>query len=88
MYIAYILQLTLPIEVSVLPPKEDDEDDYEQLYEATRTLISGYDPLKSKTYRDAADDYSYATQTQVFSAVRKGMKYVHMHGVCVSIIAF
>ncbi len=68
-----LLQLSLPIDVSVLPPDEDDEnDDYEQLYEATRTLITGYNPVLGKTFRDNADEYSYTTQTQVFSAVRKG----------------
>ncbi|XP_064390595.1 uncharacterized protein LOC135338393 isoform X2 [Halichondria panicea] len=68
------IPLSLPIEVSVLPPEEDDTDDYEQLYETTRTLISGYNPVLGKTLRDASDDYSYATQTQMFSAVRKGFE--------------
>ncbi len=72
-----VLQLSLPIEVSVLPPEEDeDKNDYEQLYVATRTLITGYNPVLGKTFRDTADDYSYATQTQVFSAVRKGMIFL------------
>ena len=65
-------QTTLPIEVSVLPPEEDDSQDYEDLYEATRDLISAYNPMLGRTCRDnSSTDYSYASQT--FSAVRKGI---------------
>lgn len=79
--LSYFDLCTLPrldIEVSVIPP--DDEDDYEKLTEETRTLLTHFNPLAAApVHRDESAYYNNSTaQSQFFKSVRKGFENVGM----------
>lgn len=69
---------SLDIEVSVIPPVDDDDDDYEKLTENTVSLITHFNPSSTTTRHvereEADDDYSYTAQNQIFKSVRKGFE--------------
>ena len=65
--------------MSVIPPADEEDDDYERLTEETMTLLRHFDPSSPATrHMDAGeereDDYSYTAQNQLFKSVRKGFE--------------
>lgn len=68
---------SLDIEVSVIPPADEEDDDYEKLTEETVNLLTRFDPSSTNTHHvevEVDDDYSYTAQTQLFKSVRKGFE--------------
>lgn len=69
--------LSLDIEISVIPPADEEDDDYEKLTYDTMNLLAHFDPSNTtKHHVEVAtdDDYSYTTQSQLFKSVRKGFE--------------
>ena len=59
----------------MIPPTDEKDDDYEKLTYDTMNLLSHFDPTSATTRHvdvTGDDEYSYATQTQIFKMVRKG----------------
>ena len=61
----------------MIPPADDDDDDYEKLTYNTMHLIATFDPSSAANVvaeEEEDTDYSYATQSQFFKTVRKGFE--------------
>ena len=63
----------------MIPPADDDDDDYEKLTEETMNLLTHFDPTSTATRhmdmeQENEDDYSYTAQNQLFKSVRKGFE--------------
>ena len=58
------------IEVAVLTPNTEEET--EQLYDDTRSIVEKFNPTKVRSCRDTGSEYSFTAQSLFYSAVRPG----------------
>ena len=58
------------IEVAVLTPNTEEET--EQLYDDTRSIVEKFNPTKVRSCKDTGSEYSFTAQSLFYSAVRPG----------------